>query len=118
MANLTRQQLLSVSPRTPSGPQGPCWRRIDCALAGVVPVWGTLVEFAGRYLLEDLASPLPTAPPKMFSSEDEAIGWLVEQINANEMFVRRAVDAMNSVVTAVPVAPAIVDKPSALFEGT
>lgn len=78
---LTRSEILTVSHSAGSGFAGPTWRRIDCTFTAVAPVWGVLVEFGPRFLLEDLHPKLTAHPPAMFSSEMVAIEWLVDQIN-------------------------------------
>lgn len=87
---LTRAELMIVSHSIGGGP-GPTDRRIDSREPEIIPIWGSLADFGGRFFfLQNLAPGLPPTPAGNFDSEGKALDWLAEAINANLPEVCRA----------------------------
>lgn len=78
---LTRAELIDVS-RSEGGGAGPMYRRIESREPEVVPCWGSLVDFGGKFFfLQGLHEGLPPTPGGNFGSEGQALDWLVDAIN-------------------------------------
>lgn len=95
MEALTRADLIVSHPSAPlSGAAGPCYRRLDCAVPGIVAVWATLVEFGRKFILEDVTRVLPAPPARMFDSEADAVGWIVDKVNGDAALSARVKDVL------------------------